>query len=186
MRFIFKTDYDQDIRLAKHGGHVFWYSLLLAATLAAPLWAGDYWLSQLSFVLIYAVAGLQEGEIGRLADGKDDGVGGNHFHVAFIEAGIEAAARVEDGKNLLQLHRLEPPAADEPLRAAFRTNSIEFLRKQKLKDSINEAFLSNADEFLNFMSKTETDPAFGKFFFSEMFKWYEQAVSAKTPPTPGT
>jgi branched-chain amino acid transport system permease protein len=26
MRFIFKTDYDQDIRLAKHGGHVFWYS----------------------------------------------------------------------------------------------------------------------------------------------------------------
>ncbi len=46
-----------------------------------------------------------------------------------------------------------------------------------MKDSINEAFLiSNADEFLNFMSKTETDPAFGKFFFSEMFKWYEQNV----------
>lgn len=32
------------------------------------------------------------------------------------------------------------------------------------------------------MSKTETDPAFGKFFFSEMFKWYEQSVSAKAPP----
>jgi branched-chain amino acid transport system permease protein len=29
MRFIFKTDYAQDIRLAKHGGHVFWYSLLV-------------------------------------------------------------------------------------------------------------------------------------------------------------
>ena len=29
MRFIFKTDYDQDIRLAKHGGQVFWYSALL-------------------------------------------------------------------------------------------------------------------------------------------------------------
>ena len=29
MRFIFKTDYAQDIKLAKHGGHVFWYSLLL-------------------------------------------------------------------------------------------------------------------------------------------------------------
>src|SRR5207249_4193851 len=53
---------------------------------------------------------------------------------------------------------------DEALRAAFKTNSIEFLRRQKLKESINEAFLSNADEFLNFMSKTETDPAFGKFF----------------------
>ena len=30
MRFIFKTDYDQDIRLAKHGGHIFWYGLLWA------------------------------------------------------------------------------------------------------------------------------------------------------------
>jgi cell division protease FtsH len=29
MRFIFKTSYDQDIRLAKHGGQVFWYGLLL-------------------------------------------------------------------------------------------------------------------------------------------------------------
>ncbi|MCY2987449.1 MAG: DEAD/DEAH box helicase family protein [Planctomycetota bacterium] len=74
--------------------------------------------------------------------------------------------------------------ADEALRAAFQTNSIEFLRKQKLQDSIRDAFLSNADEFLSFMSKTETDPGFGKFFFSEMFKWYEQAVSAKSPPTP--
>jgi branched-chain amino acid transport system permease protein len=58
MRFIFKTDYEQDIRLARHGGQVFWYALLLAAMLAAPLGVGDYGLSQLSFVLIYAVAGL--------------------------------------------------------------------------------------------------------------------------------
>ncbi len=73
--------------------------------------------------------------------------------------------------------------ADETLRAAFKTNSVEFLRKQKLQDSIKEAFLSNADEFLSFMSKTETDPGFGKFFFSEMFKWYEQqVVSTKSPP----
>ena len=58
MRFIFKTDYDQDIRLVKHGGHVFWYSLLLLALLAMPFMVGDYWLSQLGFVLIYAIAGL--------------------------------------------------------------------------------------------------------------------------------
>ncbi|RJP93881.1 MAG: type I restriction endonuclease subunit R [Desulfobacteraceae bacterium] len=68
---------------------------------------------------------------------------------------------------------------DEALRAAFKTNSIEFLRRQKLQDSIKEAFLSNADEFLSFMSKTETDTGFGKFFFSEMFNWYDQAVSGK-------
>jgi type I restriction enzyme R subunit len=68
---------------------------------------------------------------------------------------------------------------DEALRAAFRTNSIDFLRKQKLQDSIKEAFLSNADEFLSFMSKIETDTGFGKFFNSEMLKWYEDCVKTE-------
>lgn len=58
MRFIFKTDYVQDINLIKHRGQMFWYGLLLLALLSAPLWASAYWLSQLNFVLIYAVAGL--------------------------------------------------------------------------------------------------------------------------------
>ena len=58
MRFLFKTDYAQDIRLAKHGGQVFWYSLLLLLLLLAPLFAPEYWLAQLTFVLIYSVAGL--------------------------------------------------------------------------------------------------------------------------------
>ncbi len=58
MRFIFKTRYDQDIDLAKHGGHLFWYSALLLVMLAAPWWAGDYGLAQLTFILIYAVVGL--------------------------------------------------------------------------------------------------------------------------------
>ena len=58
MRFIFKTDYGQDIRLFKHSGQAFWYGLLLLFMLSAPAWAGDYFLSQLSFVLVYAVAGL--------------------------------------------------------------------------------------------------------------------------------
>ena len=58
MRFIFKTSYAQDIRLAKHGGHVFWYSLLCLALIAAPWVAPEYWLAQLTFVLIYAIVGL--------------------------------------------------------------------------------------------------------------------------------
>jgi len=57
MRFIFKTDYAQDIRLARHGGHVFWYGLLLAALLVAPL-LPEYLLSQLTFILIYGIVGL--------------------------------------------------------------------------------------------------------------------------------
>ena len=55
MRFIFKTRYDQDIRLAKHGGHVFWYSALLLVLLAAPWLFSEYWLAQLTFVLIMLV-----------------------------------------------------------------------------------------------------------------------------------
>jgi branched-chain amino acid transport system permease protein len=58
MRFIFKTDYAQDLRLAKHGGHVFWYSLLLVALLAAPFIVSEYWLAQVTFILIYSIVGL--------------------------------------------------------------------------------------------------------------------------------
>ena len=58
MRFIFKTDYDQDIRLAKHGGHVFWYGLLMVFLLTAPWLMEEYWLAQLTFVMIYSTVGL--------------------------------------------------------------------------------------------------------------------------------
>ncbi|MGQ3196345.1 MAG: branched-chain amino acid ABC transporter permease [Hydrogenophaga sp.] len=58
MRFLFKTDYNQDIRLAKHGGHTFWYSLLGLFLVVAPWAIPEYWLAQLTFVLIYAVVGL--------------------------------------------------------------------------------------------------------------------------------
>ncbi|MEY3124954.1 MAG: hypothetical protein RLZZ573_1474 [Pseudomonadota bacterium] len=58
MRFIFKTDYAQDVNLAKHSGHVFWYATLLLLLAAAPWLIAEYWLAQLTFVLIYSVAGL--------------------------------------------------------------------------------------------------------------------------------
>ena len=58
MRFIFKTRYDQDIDLARHGGHRFWYGLLLAALVTAPFWLESYGLAQLTFVLIYGIVGL--------------------------------------------------------------------------------------------------------------------------------
>ncbi len=58
MRFIFKTSYEQDLRLAKHGGHRFWYGLLLLALFVAPLLLDDYLLAQVTFVLIYSIVGL--------------------------------------------------------------------------------------------------------------------------------
>jgi branched-chain amino acid transport system permease protein len=58
VRFLFKTDYDQDLRLFKHGGQVFWYGLLMALLLAAPFLVGEYVMSQLQFICIYSIVGL--------------------------------------------------------------------------------------------------------------------------------
>ncbi|MES3000265.1 MAG: branched-chain amino acid ABC transporter permease [Pseudomonadota bacterium] len=58
MRFIFKTDYGQDVKLAKHGGHLFWYGLLMLVLVAAPWIFAEYYLAQLTFVLIYGIVGL--------------------------------------------------------------------------------------------------------------------------------
>ncbi len=58
MRFIFKTSYEQDLRLAKHEGHRFWYGLLAALLVTAPWLLSEYLLAQLTFILIYSVVGL--------------------------------------------------------------------------------------------------------------------------------
>jgi branched-chain amino acid transport system permease protein len=58
VRFLFKTDYRQDIRLFKHDGQRFWYGLLMAAVLSAPLFLGEFYLGELALVFIYAIAGI--------------------------------------------------------------------------------------------------------------------------------
>ncbi len=81
MRVIFKTDYDQDLRLFRHGGAVLWYAVLGAALLLAPWAVGEYWLSQLAFVCVYGMAGiglmLLSGYAGQISLG----------HAAFFAAG---------------------------------------------------------------------------------------------------
>jgi branched-chain amino acid transport system permease protein len=58
MRFLFKTNYDQDIRLFQHPGHWWSYLALLAVLLVAPLVLSKYLQSQLVFVFIYAIVGV--------------------------------------------------------------------------------------------------------------------------------
>jgi len=58
MRFLFKTDYDQDIALLRHAGQRFWYALLGLALIAAPWTVSEYQLAQLSLVAIYGIVGL--------------------------------------------------------------------------------------------------------------------------------
>ncbi len=58
MRFIFKTDYNQDIRLLKHSGYWWSYGVLAALLILAPFALGGYLVSQLVFVFIYALVGV--------------------------------------------------------------------------------------------------------------------------------
>lgn len=57
MRFVKKTRYEQDIRLFEHNGQIFWYCLLLLCTVLLPTFLDTFYLGELSFVLIYAIAG---------------------------------------------------------------------------------------------------------------------------------
>jgi branched-chain amino acid transport system permease protein len=58
VRFVFKTRYEQDIRLWRHGGDLFWYGLLLVAMILAPLMLDNFYLGELSAVLVWAVAAI--------------------------------------------------------------------------------------------------------------------------------
>ena len=58
MRYVLKTGFDQEIALLRRPGQGFCYGLLALLMLMLPMAASPYWLSQLTFILIYAVAGL--------------------------------------------------------------------------------------------------------------------------------
>ena len=58
MRFMFKTDYEDDIRLFPHSGYVWSYGTLLVLLAIAPFVLSSYLMSQLVFVSIYATVGV--------------------------------------------------------------------------------------------------------------------------------
>ena len=58
MRILFKTSYLDDIRLFQHSGQVFWYGLLVVCLLFAPLALGNFYIGELSYVFILAIAGV--------------------------------------------------------------------------------------------------------------------------------
>lgn len=86
MHAVMKRSYDQDIRLFAHAGQAFWYALLAIAVLAAPAVLNEYYLSQLTFVAIYSIAGLGlmllAGYTGQISLG----------HAAFLAVGAYAEA----------------------------------------------------------------------------------------------
>ncbi len=58
MQFLFKTRYEQDIRIVRHGGDVFWYGLLLVALVLVPVLSGEFYVGELAGLFIFAIAGV--------------------------------------------------------------------------------------------------------------------------------
>ncbi|MGD9915167.1 MAG: branched-chain amino acid ABC transporter permease [Rhizobiaceae bacterium] len=58
MRTVFKTSYDADINLFRHGAQAGWYALLVLLAIALPFILGKFWLGEMTNVLIWAVAGM--------------------------------------------------------------------------------------------------------------------------------
>jgi branched-chain amino acid transport system permease protein len=89
MRFLFKTDYEDDIRLFPHSGYVVSYGVLFALLLAAPFVLSSYLMSQLVFVCIYATVGVAllilTGFTGQASLG----------HAAFLAIGAYTAAYLQ-------------------------------------------------------------------------------------------
>ncbi|MDZ4369517.1 MAG: branched-chain amino acid ABC transporter permease, partial [Afipia sp.] len=89
MRFLFKTDYNDDIRLIPHSGYIWSYGALLALLVIAPFVLSSYLVSQLVFVCIYAIVGvglmILTGFTGQASLG----------HAAFLAIGAYTAAYLQ-------------------------------------------------------------------------------------------
>ena len=90
MRFVFKTHYDQDIDLSRHGAQRAWYALLMAFLVLAPWLLPEYWLAQLSFVFIYAIVAvglmLLSGYTGQFSIGHAAFMGVGAYCEAYLAA----------------------------------------------------------------------------------------------------
>jgi branched-chain amino acid transport system permease protein len=89
MRFMFKTDYEDDIKLFPHGGYIVTYGVLMAFLVVAPFVLSSYLVSQLVFVFIYATVGvglmILTGFTGQASLG----------HAAFLAIGAYTAAYLQ-------------------------------------------------------------------------------------------
>ncbi|MEZ2144287.1 branched-chain amino acid ABC transporter permease [Bradyrhizobium sp. DN5] len=89
MRFLFKTDYEDDIKLFPHSGYAVTYGILVALLLIAPYVLSSYLMSQLVFVCIYATVGVAllilTGFTGQASLG----------HAAFLAIGAYTAAYLQ-------------------------------------------------------------------------------------------
>src|SRR5581483_7233935 len=58
MRYVFKTSHDQDIDLLRHRGDWGWYAALAAIMLALPALIPAYYVGELAFIFVLAIASV--------------------------------------------------------------------------------------------------------------------------------
>jgi branched-chain amino acid transport system permease protein len=90
MRTVFKTSYDADINLFRHGAQAAWYLALLALALVLPFVLDDFLIGEVTNMLIWAIAGMGlmilVGQTGQASLG----------HAAFLAVGCYANVLVQE------------------------------------------------------------------------------------------
>ncbi len=99
MRFQFKTRYEQDIDLFRDNVDRFWYGALAIALLAAPLLLHEFWIGELSYVFILAIAGvglmILTGYTGLVSLGHAAFLGiGAYTHAVLLKMGLPLVVTV--------------------------------------------------------------------------------------------
>lgn len=93
MRFLFKTSYEQDIRLFRDRTDAFWYGLLALLVVGLPFVIDEYYVGETSWVFIYALCGLSlmvlVGYTGLVSLGHAAFLGiGAYAHAYFLQQGL--------------------------------------------------------------------------------------------------
>jgi branched-chain amino acid transport system permease protein len=93
MRFLFKTSYEQDIRLFRDRVDASWYALLVLLVVGLPLVIDQYYVGETSWVFIYAICGISlmvlVGYTGLVSLGHAAFLGiGAYAHAYFLQQGM--------------------------------------------------------------------------------------------------
>jgi branched-chain amino acid transport system permease protein len=93
MRFLFKTSYEQDIKLFRDKVDSFWYALLAVVALVLPAVMSDYYVGESTWVFIYAICGVSlmvlVGYTGLVSLGHAAFLGiGAYTHAYFLQVGV--------------------------------------------------------------------------------------------------
>jgi branched-chain amino acid transport system permease protein len=93
MRFLFKTAYEQDIRLFRDRITAGWYGLLAVGVLLLPVLLSSYYIGEISWVFIYGICGVSlmvlVGYTGLVSLGHAAFLGiGAYAHAYFLQHGV--------------------------------------------------------------------------------------------------